>query len=132
MGLLSVLLTRSFKRPGKHASASLPERRAAERFETTLPVSLRKPGMSSFGASLINISMTGAAINLEGWDMVATPPWPLRLEHGEEITLARLLDAPLSAWVVNVNDAVIRVRFLLDDPLRAKLQTLIGKLAAAK
>lgn len=130
MGLLSDLLTRPFKRSAKDNPASIPDRRGAERFETTLPVSLRKFEMPPFAGSLINISMTGAAITLHGWNVPEPPPWPTRLRHGDELALTGLLPVPLNAWVVAVEEGVLRVRFLVDDTARSQLRELIGYLAA--
>jgi hypothetical protein len=87
--------------------------------------------MPPFAASLINISTTGAAITLPGWDLPAPAPWPTRLEHGDEISLTGLLDVPLSCWVIAVEDSTLRVRFLFDDVVRNKLRDMIGGLAPA-
>ena len=132
MGLLSDLLTRPFKRPVKDVPAPVPDRRGTERFVTTFPVSLSKPGMQPFAGSLINISTTGAAITVHGWTVPVPAPWPTHLKHGAEIALTGLLDVPLNAWFVAHDEGVLRLRFLLEDTVRGKLHELIAKLAAAR
>ena len=128
MSLISDLLTGRFRRP---APPAVRERRLSERYETTLPVSLRRPDMPPFAGSLINISLSGAAITLHGWNVPVPAPWPTRLNHGDEIALTGLLEMPVDAWVVGREEAVLRVRFLIDDPVREKLAAMIAALAEA-
>ena len=61
-----------------------------------------------------------------------TAPWLTRLKHGDEIALTGLLDVPLPAWVVAVDDAVLRVRFLMDETVRGKLHEMITRLATVE
>ena len=132
MGLLTDLLTRPFRRQVKDAPAPIQNRRGSERIETTIPVSLRKLEMPPFAGSLINISMTGAAISLHGWNVPVPVPWPTELLHGDELALTGLLIVPLNAWVVSVDEGVMRVRFLLDSTVRAQLHQMITNLAELK
>jgi hypothetical protein len=132
MGLLSDLLTRPFRRPAKEVASPVPDRRGTQRYETTLPVSLSKAELAPYATTLINISTTGAAITLLDWDAPEPEAWPGRLKHGDEIALTGLLDVPLHAWVVAVDEAVLRVRFLVDEAVRGKLHERIIRLAAVE
>jgi PilZ domain len=132
MGLLSDLLTRPFRRPAKEVASPIPDRRVTPRYPTTLPVSLRKSELPPFDTTLINISTTGAAIALLEWDPAEPVPWPTRLKHGDEIVLTGLLDVPLQAWVVAMDEVVLRVRFLVDDTARGKLHEMITSLATVE
>lgn len=126
MRLLSTLLPR----PWKRIAPTVVERRGAERIETSVPVSIRGDGMLPCAGTVINISMTGAAISLHGWNVPVPAPWPTRLHHGDEIALVALLGVPLACWVVAVDEGLLRVRFLFDDVARRQLRELIERLAA--
>lgn len=127
---LSGLLTRRFRRQAATPLAGRSERRDAVRYEISLPVSLRRDGMPPFAGSLINISISGAAITLHGWNVPVPAPWPTRLKHGDEIALTGLLDVPLGAWVVAREEAVLRVRFLIDETVRERLAALMERVSA--
>jgi hypothetical protein len=121
MGLLSALFGRS-----RQQSAAKDDRRGAQRFDAHQSVSIRRTGLPSVSGSLVNISVTGAAILIPGWSLAAHETWLTRLAHGDEIWLAGLLDPPVSCWVIAVDEGVLRVRFLRDDRLREKLRMLIA------
>ena len=58
------------------------------------------------------------------------PPWPLRLNSGDELWLVDLIELPLPCWVIETELGLIRVHIYHDRRTREPLQTLIANLAA--
>jgi hypothetical protein len=104
--------------------------RQAPRHDAQIEIWLRRRGLAPNAAMVMNISRSGAAIRIHGWNVPVPSPWPTRLKHGDEVWLVGLLSAPISCWVVTVDDGVLRVRFELDDQMREQLHTLIESLPA--
>jgi hypothetical protein len=102
------------------------ERRVAERFTVRRPVSIRRPGSSSVRGILLNISLTGAAVHIQGWNVADDAPWPTMVGQGDEVWLTGLLNVPLACWAIAVDDGVLRVRFLRDPGTQAALRDLIA------
>ena len=78
----------------------------------------------------MNISITGAAVRVNGWSAAAQETWLTGLDHGDELMLAGLLDVSLSCWVIAVDEGVLRVRFLRDDGLRQRLRVLVAEFSS--
>jgi hypothetical protein len=108
-----------------------PDRRGAPRYDVQLSVGLRRQGLAPIAGSVINLSRTGAAVRVHGWNVPVPAAWPTRLGHGDELWLTGLLDAPVSCWVISVDEAVVRVRFSLGDSSRAQLDELLHRLASS-
>ncbi len=102
------------------------ERRGALRHDVQFNVHLRRPGISPVAGSVINISWSGAAIRVHGWNAPTPAAWPTRLSHGDELWITGLLDSPLLCWVVTVDDGVLRVHYTLNEPMRDQLQEKIA------
>lgn len=122
-------LRRPWKRPGGGVPAAVPNRRGTPRFDVNQPVSIGGQGRPPVEGSLINISMSGAAVHVYGWNVPDSALWPTRPVHGNELWLAGLLDVAIPCWVIAVEDAMLRVRFLLDETLRNQLRDKIESLA---
>jgi hypothetical protein len=88
------------------------------------------PDKPPVAALMVNVSMSGAAIRVFGWDAPEPEEWPIQPKHGEELEISGLLDVSLSCWVVALDDGVLRVRFLLDETLRPLLRDKIDGLAS--
>ena len=105
-----------------------PDRRGASRHDVRIEVWLKRRGLVPAAGSIFNLSRTGAAIRIHGWNVPVPSPWPTRLVHGDEIWLTGLFGTPLSCWVIAVNEGVLRVHFSLDDATRDKLHQMIAAL----
>jgi hypothetical protein len=112
----------------KSAPVQGADRRRAPRHDVDFQVWLKRRGLAPAAGSLFNLSRTGAAIRIHGWNIPVPSPWPIRLNHGDEIWLTGLFDSPASCWVIAVNDGVLRVHFSLDEDTRDKLQGMIAAL----
>lgn len=104
-------------------------RRNARRFAAQHPVFVQRDGMISVVGTLENISISGAAVRVHGWNVPLPAPWPTFLNPGEEIALAGVLDTPLTCQVVAVNDGLLRLRFPSGDTLRDRLGDAIAGVA---
>jgi hypothetical protein len=104
------------------------ERRTAPRYDVHIEVWLRQHGLAPVAGSVINISRSGAAIRVHGWNVPVPSAWPTRLNHGDEVWLTGLLDVPLSCWVIAVEDGVLRVHFSLEEAMRHQLREVISAL----
>ena len=102
-----------------------PERRAAPRYDVHIDVWLRRRGLAPVAGSVVNISASGAAIRVHGWNVPEPSPWPTRLNHGDEMWVIGLLDTALSCWAIAVNNGLLRVHFSLDDASRHQLCDMI-------
>ena len=86
------------------------DRRADERFEMCIPVSIGpicSPGMSGL---VMNVSMTGAAVRIIA-PGDAPRAWLARLDQGDELWITDLLAAPIPCFVVVFEDDILRVHF---------------------
>ena len=110
------------------STGSVPDRRAAPRYDVYIDVWLRQDGLASVAGAVINVSRSGAAIRVHGWNIPVPSAWPTRLNHGDEVWLTGLLDVPLSCWAIAVADGVLRVHFSLDEPMREQLREVIAAL----
>ena len=107
-----------------------PDRRGAPRYDVQLSVGLRRQGLADRG--LGDQSFAPRRGRSGAWLERAVPAaWPTRLGHGDELWLTGLLDAPVSCWVISVDEAVVRVRFSLGDLSRAQLDELLHRLASS-
>jgi hypothetical protein len=104
------------------------ERRGATRHDVHFEIWLKRRGLVPAAGSLFNLSRTGAAIRIHGWNVPDPSPWPTRLKHGDEIWLTGLFETPVSCWVIAVDAGVLRVHFSLDDDTRDKLHDMIAAL----
>jgi hypothetical protein len=102
-----------------------PDRRGAPRYDVYFEVWLRRTGLAPVAGAVINISESGAAIRVHGWNVPVPSAWPTRLNHGDELWLAGLLGIPLSCWIIGVNDGVLRVHFSLNEAMRYQLREVI-------
>jgi hypothetical protein len=104
------------------------ERRGAVRHDVQFDVLLRRDGIAPVMGAVINISRSGAAIRIHGWNPPVPAAWPTRLNHGDEVWLVGLFDLPLFCWVIAVDENVLRVHFSLDDRMRRQLGEMIAAL----
>jgi hypothetical protein len=78
---------------------------------------------------LINVSLGGAAIRLDGWSG-GPPAWVIHLNQSNELWLTGLLDVPTSCRVVVLDDDVLRVHFSGSGELRREIDKVIRRLTA--
>jgi len=104
--------------------------RAAERFDVCQSVSIGLPGDVVVTGSVINISVTGAAIRVDGWNTSRTE-WLAGLDQGDELWVEGILPGGLiSCWVVVSDEGLLRVHFSRDEAQRRQLRVAIARLAA--
>lgn len=127
MTLLSGLLKYPWKRPAPNVVAPAEDQRGAERFDVRHPVSVGRYGDLAVAGTVINLSISGAAIRIEEADAA----WLARLDQGDDLWLAGLLEHPMSCWVVVVDDHVLRVHFARDAALRHQIREVTGRLLAS-
>ena len=125
MSLLSALLGPSRKEPEQRGWSADREERNARRYAVSLPVHIGPLDDTAIAGTMINVSLTGAAIRIEG-----SARWLSRLDHGDEMSLAGLLDRGLLCWVVTFDEDVLRVHFYQGrdtaDQLREAIQRSIA------
>jgi hypothetical protein len=105
-----------------------PERRAAPRYDIHIDAWLKRHGLAPAAGTVINLSVSGAAIRVHGWNVPEPSPWPTRLHHGDELWVTGLLDTPLSCWVITVDDGLLRVHFSANEAMRNQLHGIIAAL----
>jgi hypothetical protein len=98
------------------------DRRANERFRLYQPVSVGPPRTPPVAGTVVDLSIGGAAIRIEG----TRPAWLTGLNQDTEISLGGLLAVPISCQTVAWDRGVLRVRFTLDDTLRHELREVWG------
>jgi hypothetical protein len=103
--------------------------RAAERFEVCQSVSIGRPGAGLATGSVISLSVTGAAIRVDGWNM-SRAEWLSELEQGDELWVEGLLAVPISCWAVVSDEGLLRVHFSREEAERQQLRGAIARLAA--
>jgi hypothetical protein len=103
-------------------------RRVAERFDISCPVTVGRYGYSVVEGTTLNLSTMGAAIQIEDATGERAMQWARRLDHGEGLWIVGLLDHPVSAWVVLFDDGVLRVHFADDELLRSGMRARINEL----
>ena len=123
MSLLSALLGPSRKQPVQRVWSADREERHARRYAVSVPVCIGPLDDMAVAGTMLNVSLTGAAIRIEG-----SARWLSRLDHGDEMSLAGLLDRGLLCWVVTLDEDVLRVHFHQGretaDQLREAMQRL--------
>jgi hypothetical protein len=126
-----MLLSRFLGFSRKRSTRSRTDRRAEERYEAYHAVKVSLAGaLASVAGTVINVSLSGAAVLVPGWRAQAPAEWLTRLHRGDELALTGLLDATASCSVVTADAGVLRVQFARDDALRGQLRELISSLAA--
>ena len=131
MNLLSALLGLHPKRPARNVTADARDARDAERHDAYIPVSIGPRGRPQAAGLVINLSPGGAAIRVHGWNAGTQVGWLTGLNQGDEMRLAGLLHAPMSCWVVVVDEGLIRVHFSPDEAQQNQLCEAIERLAPA-
>ena len=130
MTLLSSMLGLSRRRSARNAAAFARDRRDAERFDVNHDVTIGMPGTAPLPGTVINISVSGAAIRIAGWNSRARAAGLVRLNRGDELWIVGMLRIPMSCWVVSFDANVLRVHFARGGAQRHQLRELIGKLAS--
>jgi hypothetical protein len=105
------------------------ERRTELRFPIRRNVWLRHSGRLPAGGTLINVSRTGAAIQLRHTANAMVAAWAFHLKNGEEVYLSGLLDDPVACWIVALDNDLLRVRFLADAATRVRLDGLLTQIS---
>lgn len=93
------------------------ERRAFERHNVDLPVTLTPRGKGSRGAAqghITDLSAGGAAIRTD-----------LTVAVGDELDLSGLRSVTLTGRVVTVGDGLLRVQFRLDEATTRQIETVL-------
>jgi len=109
MTLLSALFGLARKRRAGNG-IELPDRREDERYEAYHPISVSLPGPPpAVAGTVINMSLSGAAVRIPGWAARAPAAWLARLDRGDELRLDGLLDIPVSCWVIKADAGVLRL-----------------------
>jgi hypothetical protein len=127
--VLSALFGFSRKRSARD-QADAPDRRGEERYEAYHPVSVSLPGpLPPVAGTVINLSLSGAAVRIPGWAARAPAEWLTRLDRGDELRLAGLVEVSVSCLVIAVDGGVLRVRFSGDEAMRGRLREVIDSLA---
>ena len=126
---------RRFVRIDKEQVAHLvADERASPRYAITKPIRFTRKGHAPAPASLVNLSEAGALARIKApvrpSEDAMIPPWPLRLNSGDELWLVDLIELPLPCWVIETELGLIRVHIYHDRRTREPLQTLIANLAA--
>src|SRR4051794_15721256 len=101
------------------------DRRAWPRFPMDQSVSVGPPGEAPVVGTLVNLSLSGAAIRIHHWDA----PWLERLNQSDQLWLAGILDAPFLCRVVVTDKGMVRVHFEDDAGLRRRIQWVIDSRA---
>ena len=114
--------------PAADGPSNRPERRAAARYRLTGTVSVGRSESLPVTASMVDVSIGGAAVRLE--PRVHMQEWTQHLAAGEEIWLGGLLRDPITCWVVALDGDLLRLRFWHDDLTRSELKALIAGIAA--
>jgi hypothetical protein len=112
----------AWTKAGREEATRQSDRRGAPRHEVDYAVWIKRRGLVPVAGTMINISRSGAAIRVHGWHVPVPGPWPIRLNHGDEVWLTDLLDQPLSCWVIAIEEGVMRVHFTLDEATRHELR----------
>ena len=73
--LLSELLNRSSTHSTRTGTSDARDRRDTERHDVSRPVSIGPPGAPPLPGTVINLSVSGAAIRIDGWDTGARAAW---------------------------------------------------------
>jgi hypothetical protein len=107
----------------------IKERRTELRFPIRRNVWVRHTGRLPAAGMLINVSRTGAAIQLRHTTNAMVAAWVFHLKNGEEVHLSGLLDEPVACWIVAIDDDLLRVRFLADAATRAQLDSLLTQIS---
>ena len=128
MTFLSALRKFQWRRTAQGGVSPMRDERTARRFDVRVPVLVGPPGGSPSSGIVINLSVGGAAIQIDGGNPYIPPDWSVRLNHGDEILIDGLLDTNLLCWVVTFDDGILRVHFEPDDALRDRLRSLIRTL----
>jgi len=89
------------------------ERRGHERFDVEHPVLIGWEGMAPVPATILNISLGGAALRLSD----RAKPWLRGLNQRDELWIDGLLPGPTNCRMVVLEGNVLRVHF--SAPLRA-------------
>ncbi len=130
MTLLSAIFGLARKGPAPNRVVRTGDRRGAERFEVGHQVSIGLPGTSPVAGTITNLSVSGAAIHIEGWNGRARAAWLAQLGRGDELWMMGLLGIPMSCWVVSFEGDLLRVHFARDGGLRSRLREVISKLTS--
>ena len=131
MPLRSTLIGFSWKQPPPLEMSYKDSRRDDERFEVHRAVLIGPPGRLPMTGFAVNLSASGAAIQIDDWDITCREAWLIALNQSDELWLAGLLPDCISCWVVTFDDGVLRVHFSREAGLRHLLREAIERLRAA-
>jgi hypothetical protein len=128
--LISAIFGLPRKRSAPNGAVYTWDRRGAERFEVGHQIAIGLPGTSPVAGTIINISVGGAAIRIEGWNARARAVWLAELSRGDELWMVGLLGIPISCWVVVFEGDLLRVHFPRGGSLRSLLREVIMRLTS--
>lgn len=128
MSLLSAFFGLQRKESAPNGAVHTWDRRDAERYEVGHQISIGLPGTSPVAGTIINISVSGAAIRIEGWNGRARAVWLAQLSRGDELWMVGLVGIPISCWLVVLEGDLLRVHFARGGTLRSRLREVILRL----
>lgn len=105
------------------------DRRVAPRYTIQRSVLISSPRLPSVEGSLVNLSVTGCAVQVIRPRCSDYRSWPLTRRNGEEVSVFRVLISPIPCWIVAVEKNTLRLRFQLDAVMRQQLEQAILSLA---